>query len=62
MPLEERPLLDRWLSGELNALVQSVTEGLEQYDVTGACRAIQQFVDDLSNWYVRRSRRRFWKS
>jgi isoleucyl-tRNA synthetase len=62
VPLQERPLLDRWLSGELNALVQTVTEGLEQYDATGACRAIQQFVDDLSNWYVRRSRRRFWKS
>ena len=62
VPLEERPLLDRWLSGELNALVQTVTDGLEQYDATGTCRAIQQFVDDLSNWYVRRSRRRFWKS
>ena len=62
VPLEERPLLDRWLSSELNALVQTVTEGLEQYDATGTCRAIQQFVDDLSNWYVRRSRRRFWKS
>ncbi len=62
VPLAERPLLDRWLSGELNALVQTVTDGLEQYDATGTCRAIQQFVDDLSNWYVRRSRRRFWKS
>ena len=62
VPLAERPLLDRWLAGELNALVLSVTDGLEQYDATGTCRAIQQFVDDLSNWYVRRSRRRFWKS
>ncbi len=61
-PLEERPLVDRWLVGELNALVQGVTAGLEAYDATGTCRAIQQFVDDLSNWYVRRSRRRFWKS
>ncbi len=62
VPVEERPLLDRWLIGELNTLVQDATAGLEAYDATGACRAIQQFVDDLSNWYVRRSRRRFWKS
>ncbi len=61
-PLEERPLLDRWLVGELQALVRDVTAGLEAYDATGTTRAIQQFVDDLSNWYVRRSRRRFWKS
>ena len=62
VPVEERPLLDRWLVGELNTLVQDVTAGLEAYDATGTCRAIQQFIDDLSNWYVRRSRRRFWKS
>ena len=62
VPVAERPLLDRWLVGELNTLVQDVTAGLEAYDATGTCRAIQQFVDDLSNWYVRRSRRRFWKS
>jgi len=62
VPLAERPLLDRWLIGELNTLVQTVTDGLEEYDATSTCRAIQQFVDDLSNWYVRRSRRRFWKS
>ena len=62
VPLTERPLLDRWLISELNGLVQTVTAGLEDYDATGTSRAIQQFVDDLSNWYVRRSRRRFWKS
>ena len=61
-PPADRSLLDRWLAGELNTLVQDVTAGLEAYDATGTCRAIQQFVDDLSNWYVRRSRRRFWKS
>ncbi len=61
-PLEERPLIDRWLVGELNTLVRDVTAGLEAYDATGTARSIQQFVDDLSNWYVRRSRRRFWKS
>ena len=58
----DRPLLDRWLVGELNTLVQDVTAGLESYDATGTARRIQEFVDDLSNWYVRRSRRRFWKS
>ncbi|MEZ5125347.1 MAG: isoleucine--tRNA ligase [Thermoleophilia bacterium] len=62
VPLAERPLLDRWLLGELNRVVGVVTEGLEDYDATSTSRAIQQFVDDLSNWYVRRSRRRFWKS
>ena len=62
VPLAERPLLDRWLIGELNRLVQTVTDGLEEYDATNTGRAIQEFVDDLSNWYVRRSRRRFWKS
>jgi isoleucyl-tRNA synthetase len=55
-------LLDRWLLSELNALVRQVTEALDNYDVTGATRPIQAFVDDLSKWYLRRSRRRFWKS
>jgi isoleucyl-tRNA synthetase len=62
VPLAERPLLDRWLAGELAQLVKRVGEGLEDYDATNSGRAIQDFVDDLSNWYVRRSRRRFWKS
>ncbi len=52
--------LDRWILSELNALVAHVTERLDRYDVTSAARAINAFVDDLSNWYVRRSRRRFW--
>jgi isoleucyl-tRNA synthetase len=46
----------------LNALVRQVTEALDNYDVTGATRPVQSFVDDLSKWYLRRSRRRFWKS
>ncbi|WP_322795437.1 isoleucine--tRNA ligase, partial [Tepidiforma sp.] len=53
--------LDRWLLSELNALVLRVTAELDQYDPTDAARAIEAFVDDLSNWYVRRSRRRFWR-
>ncbi|MCH8815206.1 MAG: isoleucine--tRNA ligase [Chloroflexi bacterium] len=58
----ERNELDRWVLSELNSLVQRVTDRLEEYDPTTSGRAIQGFVDDLSNWYVRRSRRRFWKS
>ena len=54
--------LDRWVLSELNSLVRRVTDDLEGYDPTSSGRSIQQFVDDLSNWYVRRSRRRFWKS
>ncbi len=54
--------LDRWLMSELNSLVAQVDEQLEAYNPTDAGRRIQDFVDLLSNWYVRRSRRRFWKS
>ena len=54
--------LDRWVLSELTSLVRRVTDDLEGYDPTSSGRSIQQFVDDLSNWYVRRSRRRFWKS
>jgi isoleucyl-tRNA synthetase len=53
-----RPL-DRWILSELNRLIAEVTERLDQYDVDSAARAIATFVDDLSNWYVRRSHRRF---
>jgi len=54
--------LDRWLLSELHALVRDVTVALETYDVPGATRPIQSFVALLSRWYLRRSRRRFWKS
>jgi len=54
--------LDRWLRSELHSLARDVTAALEAYDVPGATRPIQDFVDDLSKWYLRRSRRRFWKS
>ncbi|KOG40667.1 isoleucine--tRNA ligase [Streptomyces decoyicus] len=56
-----RPLLDRWLLGELNTLVEQVTESLESFDTQRAGKLLSSFVDDLSNWYVRRSRRRFWQ-
>ncbi len=52
--------LDRWALSRLAATVEEVTERMDAYDATTAGRAIAAFVDDLSNWYVRRSRRRFW--
>ena len=58
----ERAELDDWARGALHATIQEVTEALEGYDPTRAGRAIESFLDELSNWYVRRSRRRFWKS
>jgi isoleucyl-tRNA synthetase len=57
-----RPELDRWILSELNQLTDGVTRSLDEYDITAAGRRIEEFVDNLSNWYVRRSRRRFWKS
>jgi len=60
--ISERAALDRWVLSELHNLVRSVDESMSHYDMTSAARAIQSFVENLSNWYVRRSRRRFWKS
>ncbi|HXI95362.1 MAG TPA: class I tRNA ligase family protein, partial [Candidatus Acidoferrum sp.] len=62
IPVAERHVLDRWLLSKLSALVESVTGGLDSYDASEPARRIHRFVDDLSNWYIRRSRRRFWKS
>ncbi|MSQ10570.1 MAG: isoleucine--tRNA ligase [Dehalococcoidia bacterium] len=62
LPRGELSDLDRWVRSELHELVEEVGIALEAYDPTEAGRKIQAFVDDLSNWYVRRSRRRFWKS
>ncbi len=61
-PVAARDPLDRWVLSELHCLVREVTEALENYDAPGAARPIQSFVDQLSNWYVRLSRRRFWKA
>ncbi|MEV1008921.1 isoleucine--tRNA ligase [Streptomyces sp. NPDC049881] len=57
----DRPLLDRWLLSELNALTAAVTTAMENFDTQRTGKLISTFVDDLSNWYVRRSRRRFWQ-
>ena len=60
--LNERPELDRWILSELHSLIQKVDKFYEEYEPTRAARAISDFTQDyLSNWYVRLSRRRFWK-
>ncbi|HET9417354.1 MAG TPA: class I tRNA ligase family protein, partial [Candidatus Limnocylindria bacterium] len=58
---EARTLLDRWVLSRLDGLVGEVGASLDEYDAMRATRAIEAFVDELSNWYVRRNRRRFWK-
>ncbi|MGH3442452.1 MAG: isoleucine--tRNA ligase, partial [Nitriliruptorales bacterium] len=61
-PVAERHVMDRWVLAELADVVDVVDSGLERYDIATASRRLERFVDDLSNWYVRRSRRRFWKA
>lgn len=62
IPLENRTELDRWIISKLNSLIQLVSDSLNDYDPTKGSRAIENFVDEhLSNWFVRLSRRRFWK-
>ena len=60
--LEAKSLLDRWIISELNILIKKVTEALEKYNIPEATRLLPLFIDNLSNWYIRRSRKRFWKS
>ncbi|MEX0993828.1 MAG: isoleucine--tRNA ligase [Solirubrobacterales bacterium] len=60
LPVAQRPELDRWLLSRLQSAVSAARDELDAYDTTSAGRSIAALVDDLSNWYVRRSRRRFW--
>jgi len=57
----ERTEMDRWITSRLNSTIKLVDEHLEDYEPTKAARAVEDFVEELSNWYVRRNRRRFWK-
>lgn len=57
---DKLPVMDKWLLSKLNTVVKAVDNYLETYKVTEAARTLQEFVDDMSNWYVRRSRSRFW--
>jgi isoleucyl-tRNA synthetase len=59
-PFAGRPALDRWILLRLNRLTETVTTRLEGYELTPAAREIEAFLDDLTNWYIRRSRSRFW--
>jgi isoleucyl-tRNA synthetase len=61
-PLAERSLLDRWIISRLNTVIGEVRAGLDRIDAASPTRAVERFVDDLSTWYLRLSRRRFWKA
>jgi len=57
---DKLPVMDKWLLSKLNSVVLEVDDSLEHYRIPEAARALQEFVDEMSNWYVRRSRERFW--
>ncbi len=59
---ESLSVMDRWILSKMNSMIRSVDTCMSQYKVPEACSALEEFVDDLSNWYVRRCRERFWKS
>lgn len=61
IPVEKRPEMDRWIKSRLYSTIKVADAHFEDYEPTKACRAIEDFVEELSNWYVRRNRRRFWK-
>ncbi len=61
IPVGERTELDRWITSRLNTTIIEVDAALDDYNPTRAARAVETFVEELSNWYIRRSRRRFWK-
>jgi isoleucyl-tRNA synthetase len=61
-PVAATHVLDRWIGSRLEATVTAVTNGLSDFDALSGAQALERFVGDLSNWYVRRSRPRFWKS
>ncbi|MBP5693987.1 MAG: class I tRNA ligase family protein, partial [Bacilli bacterium] len=63
IPVEQRPEIDKWLLSKYNRLVKNVTASFEKYDLNEVAHYLTDFVsDDLSNWYIRRNRRRFWSS
>lgn len=57
---DKLPVMDKWILSKLNTVIKEVDDNLNNYKIPEAARALQEFVDDLSNWYVRRSRERFW--
>ncbi|HBH50333.1 MAG TPA: isoleucine--tRNA ligase [Planctomycetaceae bacterium] len=62
VPVQERPEIDRWVLSNLQALITTARREMENYNAPGFLREAARFIDDLSSWYVRRNRRRFWRS
>jgi isoleucyl-tRNA synthetase len=62
VPIADRPEIDRWILSNLQAFLQTANSGFQAYDVAAVCAGAAAFIDDLSNWYIRRNRRRFWRS
>ena len=58
---DQEDVLDRYLLGELAELIDAVTASMDAYDLYGACEQVQGFLDTLTNWFIRRSRDRFWE-
>jgi isoleucyl-tRNA synthetase len=61
IPVDRRAELDRWIISRLNSTIAEADSAYDQYNPTRAARAVEHFIEELSNWYIRRSRRRFWK-
>ena len=62
VPVADRPEIDRWVLSNLQSLVEVAHQEIPEYNVASFCEAAERFVDGLSNWYIRRNRRRFWRS
>ncbi len=62
VPVAERPEIDRWILSNLQSLIQTAHREMPEFNAAGFCAAAAGFIDDLSNWYIRRNRRRFWRS
>jgi isoleucyl-tRNA synthetase len=62
VPIAERPEIDRWILSNLQSLIAVANERFREFDTASVCRQAADFIDDLSNWYIRRNRRRFWRS
>ena len=62
IPVEQRPEIDRWILSNLQVLIETCNREFRAFNVAEVCRATVAFIDDLSNWYIRRNRRRFWRS
>src|SRR5690606_38948578 len=62
VPLADRPEIDRWILSRLQELTGVAHEAFQAYDVARFMKSAEAYIDDLSNWYIRRNRRRFWRS